>query len=559
MNTAVLFEKLKNLINTPEFLSRHRINEKAFIRKRILTFSAVMAIILNGVRDSTSAELDRFSDYFKIKEPTKSAFSQARHKIKETAFIELNDTLIKEYYNSKVKTKYRRRTFFNNLTLLAIDGYDLQLPCSLKIIDHFGCSTNQSDKIMPMATASELYDLENGLTICALNMKYTSEEREIALKLVENFLEKDLNKEEFVFIFDRGYPSLFFLAILIFLGIKFVMRCNTQFLSEVNEAKDRGKKDQIIELPLKKLKKEDRNKLIKMFPDTNLTGNLTIRICLVKLCTGEVEILLTSLNNRKEFPHKLFIKLYSKRWGIETDIGFQKNRMEIENFSGESVLAVQQEFYSTIFVKNSTNLLVKEAEAELFEIEIESESELIEEEIESGLEIEVTCQLIKDKCEITSKLENPSNEKSMEIKMPGEIFSKEGIYKKELNYCELNEILDDAIKQTRNYIEIAVPTFLNTPTNQLNNNFTIKSILKLERNNKEFKGKRTINRSIAYARMKNRFIQALFDPDVEINQFCKNMKKLMKNNLEPIRPGRKFPRKRKYRGKKFHKNSRRVA
>lgn len=535
MNTVELFEKLKNLVNSSEFLSRHRINEKAFTRKRILTFFATTAIILNAVRDSTSAELDKFSDYFKTTEPTKSAFSQARHKIKETAFIELNDTLIKEYYSSSVKVKYRKRTFFNNLTLLAIDGYDLQLPPSRQIIDFFGCSTNASDKEMPMSTASELYDLESGLTICALNMKYTSEERQIAIKLIENFIEKDLDKEEFVFIFDRGYPSLFFLAYLIFLGIKFVMRCNTQFLSEVNEARNRGIKDQIIELPLKKLKKEDKNKLITIFPEADFLGSLTIRVCLVKLCTGETEILLTSLINKSKFPYKLFCRLYSKRWGVETDIGFQKNRMEIENFSGESILAVQQEFYSSIFFKNSTTLLVKEAESELFELEIESDSELIEEEedVEVKLEIEGSCELIGST-------------------------KKNGI----INYFEKFKILSKEKPIEKHLIENNSTDFdlenLNSLIVLLDNTVTIKSIGKKEKN-KNVGIDRAINRSIAHTRMKNRFIQALFDPDVDVNFFCTKMKKMMKKNLEPIRPGRKFPRKRRYPGKKFHKNSRRVS
>jgi hypothetical protein len=546
MNTAELLEQLQETVNSPDFLSRHRIDEKAFSRKRILTFPTTMAIILNSVRDSTSAELDKFSDYFGTTEPTKSAFSQARHKIKETAFIELNDKFIKEYYYSSVKIKFRKRTFFNNLTLLAIDGYDLQLPCSSQIVDYFGSAgTNASGKKIPMSSASELYDLENGLTICALNMKYTSEEREVALKLIKNFLEKIPNKKEFVFIFDRGYPSLFFLACLTFLGIKFVMRCNTQFLSEVNEARIRGKKDQIIELPLKKLKKVDRNKLIGMFPDVDFSDSLTIRICLITLSTGETEMLLTSLINKKEFPYKLFKQLYSKRWGIETDIGLQKNRMEIENFSGESILSVQQEFHSTILFKNVTNLLIKEAEAELFELEIESESELIEDEIEMKLLIDGKCELVKDKQEtetIGSKEINYIDDSNTEVMSRFKILENE------------KPIDNNLIKNDFQKIEVEN---LNFPLRLSDNRGTVKSVCKLEKNKKV--SVRTINRSIAHARMKNRFIKALFDPDADMDFFCKNMKKIMKKNLEPIRPGRKFARQRKYPGKKFHKNSRRVS
>ena len=575
MNAAELFEKLKNLINSQDFLFRHRICEKSFTRIRILPFHITIAIILNSVRDSTSAELAKFADYFDTLEPTKSAFSQARHKIQETAFIELNDMLIKEYYKSKVKIKLRKRSFFNNLTLLAIDGYDLQLPVSQQIIDHFGNATNASNKSMPMSSASELYDLENGFTICALNKPYKIGEREIALEMIRNFLKKDLNKDEFVFIFDTGYPSLFFLASLISQGVKFVIRCNTQFLSEVNEAVKNGEKDQLIEIPLKKLKKKDKNELIRMFPDVDLSAKLTIRICLIELSTGETEILLTSLTNKKEYSYKLFLKLYSKRWGIETDIGFQKTRMEIENFSGESVLAVQQEFYCSIFCKNSTNLLIIEAESELFKIEVKPESELINEKVEfeckNDCEIEVKCELIKK--EKLSGLEfkpiNGYDEFECKIKLETELSPYENL-----------EILQQ---------RISCPKLINDNLNEKNNtnfnnsvdqcdfqNFTLenqnysfiqpinqdgsKTVIELKKNKK--KGivyDKAINRSVAYSRMKNNFIEALFNPDTDMDFFCNKMKQLMKKNLELIRPGRKFVRIRRYPGKKFHKNNRRVA
>jgi len=59
--------------------------------------------------------------------------------------------------------------------------------------------------------------------------------------------------------------------------------------------------------------------------------------------------------------------------------------------------------------------------------------------------------------------------------------------------------------------------------------------------------------------MKNRLIATLLDPNSNLSDFCETMKNSMKKNLEPIRPGRAFERRCLYPGKKFHKNSRRVA
>lgn len=563
MNTAELLGKLKNLINSKDFLLRHRINKKVFVRKRILTFHVTIAIILNAVRDSTSAELDKFSDYFDTTEPTKSAFSQARHKIKHTAFIELNDTLIKEYYKSPVKIMSCRRCFFSNMSVLALDGYDLQLPVSNPIKEHFGCATNASDKQMPMALASELYDVESGLTISSFIDPYTAGERNIAIKLIEDFIKKGLNTNEFVFTFDRGYPSLFLLTYLIFLKINFVMRCKKQFLSEINEAVASERKDQIIEIPLKKLKKDEKEVLKSRFPWIDFSGVITIRVCLVELDTGEVEILLTSLISKKKFPHKIFKKLYSKRWGVETDIRFQKTRLEIENFSGESVLAVKQEFFASILWKNTTNMLIMEAESEMFEIKEESESELIGDCENSETFIDGVCELIKaeemgeidfyNKSESFVGVEYNPIKKEEIIQIGPYNSSIPSIFQNDtknnskcpIDEASLNQSSESAFKQPLvNHHEI-----------QSQNAVT--RIIKKTRGSTDFE--KAVNRSIAYSRMKNRFIKALFDPNIDMDNFCNTMKNLMKKNLEPIRPRRKFKRKKQYPGKKFHKNARRTA
>jgi hypothetical protein len=42
----------------------------------------------------------------------------------------------------------------------------------------------------------------------------------------------------------------------------------------------------------------------------------------------------------------LFKKLYYLRWGIEENYKRLKQWVEIENFSGKSVLSIQQDFYA---------------------------------------------------------------------------------------------------------------------------------------------------------------------------------------------------------------------
>jgi len=366
--TSDIFQVMKDRLHSNEFQSLHRISESDFIRNRILSFTITFAIIFNAIRDSSSAEFDKFCEYFEVPYFTKSAFSQARQKLSPSAFIDLNNVIAKEYYTDNIIKK------FHGLTVLAIDGYDLQLPVNDKIIKHFGYSSNQTNRKIPMAQASELYDVDNEITIDAIISPYNSSEREIALEHVKNFMSMKLDKNKYIIIFDRGYPSILLICYLIQHGIPFLIRSSTGFLKEVNEVIRNKKKDEIIEISLKRLRKTERNKLLEWFPNINVNNKIKFRVLIIYLSTGEIEILLTSLLDKKKFPRKIFCEFYFKRWGVETDIGFQKCRIEIENFAGESIVAVQQEFHATILYKNSTKLLTMEANRELDEEKIDISS-----------------------------------------------------------------------------------------------------------------------------------------------------------------------------------------
>ncbi len=43
-------------------------------------------------------------------------------------------------------------------------------------------------------------------------------------------------------------------------------------------------------------------------------------------------------------------------WGIETKFDELKNRLEIQNFSGETVIAIEQDFYASIYLSNMAAL-----------------------------------------------------------------------------------------------------------------------------------------------------------------------------------------------------------
>ena len=77
---------------------------------------------------------------------------------------------------------------------------------------------------------------------------------------------------------------------------------------------------------------------------------------------NEVEVLITNLYDEQAFPAKCFKHLYHLRWGIEENYKRLKQWLEVENFSGKTALAVQQDFYAKILATNLTQFLCTQAQ-----------------------------------------------------------------------------------------------------------------------------------------------------------------------------------------------------
>jgi hypothetical protein len=97
-----IFSKIRELIHSEDFKFKHRLSEKAFLRKCILSLPFLIIFILNQLKKSNASEIDSSNTFLnRIKNFTKSALSKARLKFSPNAFIELNDVLIREFYDKK--------------------------------------------------------------------------------------------------------------------------------------------------------------------------------------------------------------------------------------------------------------------------------------------------------------------------------------------------------------------------------------------------------------------------------------------------------------------------
>ena len=82
-----------------------------------------------------------------------------------------------------------------------------------------------------------------------------------------------------------------------------------------------------------------------------------LRVVRFTLDNGDEEIIVTNLFD-SALSVQDFKELYHRRWAIETSYNSLKKKLEIEDFSGRSVLAVEQDYYATVTVANLVSILM---------------------------------------------------------------------------------------------------------------------------------------------------------------------------------------------------------
>lgn len=340
-----------------EFRNQFKANAKDFTRNSLVKFHFIIIAILNLIKRTLQVELSSICAKIVLPFISKQAFSAARKKLLPQAFIKLNDTLIEEFYtDNEFKT-------LGGYLLIGVDGSTLQLPNTEEIKNKYGVCTNHTDKEVPLARISYAFDVLNLITLDAIIDSYKSSERDLAAKHTHHLNHK-ISHLKHLYLEDRGYPS----AALIFFYQRqvkdFLMRVNGNFLKEINQAAQSGKKDSLVTLSLKKMSVQSKNQLKEYLKeDIDLNWEVTIRVIVIELPEGEKQILITSLID--SISYEEFANFYKLRWGSEENYKHHKVHLEIENFSGESAIAIEQEFHATIFTANIRGLVANEAQQEI--------------------------------------------------------------------------------------------------------------------------------------------------------------------------------------------------
>jgi hypothetical protein len=338
-----------------------------FVRNRKLDFATTINIMIQKSCKSLSNTLsdakDKIASLYNtgIQTVTAGAYTRARAKLNYTAFIELCRLVRDDFYEDG---DYHR---FKGFRLLAVDGSIVVLPNTEAVKQEFSPTIvkNQIDgysKEVILSRASVLYDVLNNIVIDSSINDKSKGERVLALEHI-----KHTSKDDLV-IFDRGYPSYELFAYM-YASVNFLVRLRSNSFRQARHLFDINAQDKDIVIEIKAPKNIEESLSQDNLPTTMMKQSeiLKIRFVQVVLDNGTIEVLATNVLDNNVLQTNDFKELYAKRWGIETFYHIIKNRLCLENFTGNSALSIKQDFFVTMFLSNYESLMTYDINNEIKE------------------------------------------------------------------------------------------------------------------------------------------------------------------------------------------------
>jgi hypothetical protein len=348
-----LLMRLSETLNAQEFCAAHRVRPTDFTRKRCLTLPMLVFFLLQQVGGRALQEgLDSFfmvlSDHAECaRTVTKSAFSQARKKLKASAFVALNRMWVQEWHES---SRFER---WHEHRVVAADGTCLRLPPWGENIDQYGIGPCENGSA-PMARCVALFSVATQQWLEIIVGRYDEGERELLLKALDQLEPGD------ILVLDRGYPAWWLFAALQSRGIQFCARIEDCNWKAVQRLVRSDRQEYVLR---HRLTAHDRKKSRQH--GLPVPEKLNLRLIKLRLPTGKWEVLATSLIDKQRYPAADFGELYHSRWGIEEGFKLVKQRQHLEGFSGELPESIEQEIQAKIMMHNIVQAVCHKAQQNL--------------------------------------------------------------------------------------------------------------------------------------------------------------------------------------------------
>ena len=289
--------------------------------------------------------------------PTKSAFFQARKKIKIQFFEDLLQCAKNVFYQTYNHPKNGIKKW-KGFRLMACDGSGFRVPDNKENRQKIGEHKNQH-KTLASCKIVAFHDVLNRIFIdIFLHQRSDSE-----LTVVhQNF---DKIPKDAIMIYDRAYGDSLLLARHLKSKKHCIIRMKIGGSNVIKEFIASGKKEAIVTYKIGErsyysaVKKHGlKNNFPKFHP-------FQIRLVRVELDNGVTEVLATTLLDMECYPHENFKWLYGQRWGVETAFDEVKNQLKLSLFSGYNYQTVLQDIWAVFIFYNIRSLLIFKAEQEI--------------------------------------------------------------------------------------------------------------------------------------------------------------------------------------------------
>lgn len=347
-----LIAALRQRLRDDKFITQHRVCAADFTRRRSLPFERIMLFILQKTTRSIQRHLHAFWDELSLELATvvtPGAVTQARAKLKHTAFIALNGQTVLPLIYAPAQADTIQR--WRGHRLLGLDSSLVRLPRSatteaefglIEIKNHLGATGTR----YPEGRISVMYDLLNRIGLDGRLEKSTLGEVALASQQLEHLAAGD------VALVDRGFTGFVFLARIRQRRAHFIARCSSGSFLAAQEMfrRNRAGQSRCVKLWAPPEHKAQGQRL-------GLSQSMVVRLVSVRLPTGELEVLVTSLLDEAAYPTQEFLTVYHWRWKHETYYGRLKGRLDLENWSGQSAEAVRQDFHAAVLLANLESVL----------------------------------------------------------------------------------------------------------------------------------------------------------------------------------------------------------
>jgi hypothetical protein len=360
---TLIINKTQAFCKDLRMIDRYRTDEKHFSREGKLSFGTTVQLLLSNMQHSTQVEIYKRMKINDLEQVMVSSFCKNRYKIEADLFEDLYKLGVRtiEEEGQDVLAKW------HGFRLRAIDGTSIQLPDTKSIRKEFGVHKNGSKTGVITETPMARLLLEEDV----LNKTFTRAElfpiTKSELSATYDWLLTPTNKGDLT-LFDRNFDSFMCMYLLGESEKHFVIRMSLS-TNVVKAFVASGRQDQIVTFTAGS---------VLNYEDITIPKGTTIRVRLVRvaLCTGEVEVLATSLFDTVAFPPDLFGPLYNLRWGVETAIDVLKNKFAMMRFLAHKAQGIYQEVYATLFNYNLHQIIVSAAQDVVNEQVTEKKSNL---------------------------------------------------------------------------------------------------------------------------------------------------------------------------------------